>query len=319
MQLFVAEQIFDDFTGFVGARRWRRSMTCWVSLLPTSVCLTVLRSNSLSTMRRVETMSFSFSMASCREVNGWCETNCIPKVVQRRIAGQPCRILVGFREAAVDDDQFAVRLQRILADLFFNWRVTIDDMAFFRIQSEFLQYFVGQFHIVAVARNTGFSSQHEFLCRHNRDARKSSSCPCRTRKSFSFPQIPDQIQAYGCCVSLLRGSGNLCATLPRICPGGFAAVLDVCDRHLHEAPSGFSGTLTVEQQIVVVAQIHAAFTEKELNMLLQPFRVQETGHEPFDNQYFFFGQAVRISWIDRREIIAQRRIFFPINFTVPFS
>ncbi|MPM53102.1 hypothetical protein SDC9_99866 [bioreactor metagenome] len=64
---------------------------------------------------------------------------------------------------------------------------------------------------------------------------------------------------------------------------GFAAVLDVRDRQLHEAAVRIQRHTPMEQKIIIVAQIHAAFAEKELDVLLQSFRIQEASHESFYN------------------------------------
>ena len=70
------------------------------------------------------------------------------------------------------------------------------------------------------------------------------------------------------------------------------------DLHLTETSVCIQRNAAMVENHVVICKIHAAFRKKKPHMFLQMSTVFERSDQMFHHILFFFGQPVRIFWID---------------------
>ena len=218
-----------------------------------------------------------------------------PGVVDEGVAGDAGGGLVGFAEAAVDDDELAAALDGTLALLGFDGDVAVDDVAVGAFQAKFLEEHIahGRVLVIGVVGVLGLGPGALVLDEPALEG--GHPVPAEDGAVASGPEEPEKVHAQLVVVGLAGGGVGVVQELlsfPLLAADLEGEQLSVC-RH---------GDTAVEEKVSVEDLVEAALGVEEADVLLQLLTAQEGGGELIDDRIFFGGEGVGVFGVHGGEV-----------------
>ena len=211
-------------------------------------------------------------------------------VEDQRVTGDTGRPVVFLTEAAVDDQQSAVRADRQFSLACPDRRVTVDNVRISGKQPEFREDFFTDFFLIVQ-----FIIRILFLCPSglvlNKGAFKSFQISAAQGREPAAPEIPEEIQIVLFRLFAEKGVSRAAVRHVKIF---FAADGFSEQRDLRKAAVRIHRHTAMIEQIAVAAAVHAALFKEERHMPPQPFAAAEGGFQLRDDLGFLVGQLIGI-------------------------
>ena len=186
-------------------------------------------------------------------------------VVDQCVAGNTCGLVVGLREATIDDHQSAFSLDGILTLGSMNRHVAIDDVAVVASDAKGIEDVIYHLPVITQAEVVAFLLMPRFAVGEEVALIGSHLRLVEQWTLRTTPQIEEEID--GCTAFLTLCIGLECCT-----DGGFNVLHEFASTtHVHDVMQGavfVEGNGSMEKQVVVADAIHGSMAEQQADVSL---------------------------------------------------
>ena len=219
------------------------------------------------------------------------------RIVNERIAGDARLFVVRLAESAVDDDEFALRLDGVFAQFGAHGHVPVDDVAVFARDAEIAQHFFAELLSVAVYVIAVVLLFMELRVVDVQPFKRGDLFAPVQRRTAAAPEIPEEV--FRLLVVPARVKGAVSPAHER-----FAVIEQVApfvSAEVHVTAVFVEGHAAVEDQIVVADLIGGPVADEKRHVAGQLFAGAEGTLQPVDNLALGGGKAERVGRVDPRE------------------
>ena len=236
-------------------------------------------------------------------------------VENERIAGDAGAGVVGLRDAAIDDEELAVRLDRGLATLRFHRHMTIYHMAHLRIHTKFrkdpvdIALFLREFIVDVKLLHMGIRILDEAVL-EGRHLILSEE-----RGAWTAPHVPEQVCSINFPLRIIFSVQEIRIDGPliEVIHEGLTADAALRRLELQEGTIHVHRNTAMVEDVVIDHLIHRAIRKEEADMLLKKLRMRKAVHQGVHQLLFLLRHLIRILRVDGREVRIPERIALSVD------